>query len=105
MWNFLISNFTNFTNVRENFISWSLQGYTTALGFLFWPIVFSTLIGYVYIKQRSATAAIAAILIIFAIFGSSLIGVGPWVTLLYIVVSLAFTGLLLLFIIRRRGYS
>jgi hypothetical protein len=102
MWNFLV---TNFTNVREDFIQWSLQGYTTALGFLFWPIVFSTLIGYVYIKQRSATAAIAAILIVFALFGNALIGVGPWVTLLYIFVSLGFTALLLVFIIRRRGES
>jgi len=105
MLKFVLTNFSNFTYVRQHFIEWSMQGYTTALGFLFWPIVFSTCIGYVYIKQRSATAAVAAVLLIFVTLGSYLTNVGPWVTLLYILVSLAFTGLLLIFIIRRRGYS
>jgi len=105
MLDLFVTNFSNFSYVRQHFIEWSLQGYTTAFGFFFWPLVFTTCIGYVYIKQRSATAAVAAILIIFATVGSYLTNVGAWVTLLYILVSLAFTGLLLVFIIRRRGYN
>ena len=76
-----------------------------AMGFIFWPMVFKTIIGYTYIKMRSATVAVGAILIVFVTFGNIFTGVNVWITLLYILVSLGFTGLLLAFIIKRRGVS
>jgi len=95
----------NWTNITGDFVGWSTQGYTTAMGFFFWPLFFTTIITYVYLKQRSATAAVAIILIVFAAFGNALLNVGPWVNLLYILVSLIFTSLVVYFIIKRRGIS
>ena len=93
----------NFTNITSDFMTWSTQGYTTALGFVFWPIIFTTIITYVYLKNRSVAAALAAILIIFAAFGSTLFNIEPWIVLLYIISGLIFTGLVLIIIIKRRG--
>jgi len=97
----------NFTYIQEHFIEWSLQGYEDTLGILFWGIIFTSIIGYVYLKQQSAVAAVAAILIIISSFGSYLLyrnsPLGPWMILLYIIVGIVITGLFLIFINRRRG--
>lgn len=92
----------NFTYISQHLFEWGLQGYVTALGFLFWPLFFSAIIGYVYIKQQSLTAVAAVVLIIFAAFGNSLLGVGPWVNFLYIAISAVVAGLVLMLFVRRR---
>lgn len=97
--NLLISNFTY---ISENFMNWSMSGYTTALGVFVWPIIFSAIIGYVYLKNQSLTTAAAATLIIFSIFGNALVGVGIWQNLMFIFVSLIVTGLMVYWLSKRR---
>ena len=92
----------NFTYIRENLISWSLQGYENALGFLFFPLVFTGIIGYVYIKNQSVVILGVAILIIFAAFGNTLINVDAWVTVMQIIFALAITALFLYWFSKRR---
>jgi uncharacterized sodium:solute symporter family permease YidK len=78
-----------------------MSGYVTVMGVFVWPIIFVAIIGYVYLKQQSLTAAAIAALIIFAVFGNALVGVDILVNFLYIALSLIVTGVVLLFIIRR----
>lgn len=93
----------NWTYFQSHFFEIAMQPFITAMGFLFYPTVFSTIIGYVYIKQKSAVSTAAVILVIFALFGNYLLGVDIWVNLMYILVSLSFTLLVLFFIKRRRS--
>jgi len=81
-----------------------MQGYTSdaSMGVFFWPIIFSAIIGYVYIKQQSFTAAAVAALIIFAAFSNQLMKVPVFVNLMSILVSLAITGLILVFVTKLR---
>lgn len=92
----------NWTYFTENFMSLGFQPYITVLGFVFWPIIFTTIIGYTYLKQQSATSAAVIGLIIFAIFGNYLVGVDIWITAMYLLISLAITGLILVFISKNR---
>ena len=93
----------NFTYWMENLMDLSMQGYDTALGALVWPLIFSGVIGYVYLKQQSLVAAAVAAMIIICVFGNYLMDVESWVSLMYILVSLAITGLFLMFLSKRRG--
>lgn len=93
----------NFTNITQNFISWSLQGYTTALGFIFWPLFMSIIIGIIYIHSRSLTVLAVVTLIFVIVFGNTLLGVEAWMTFMQIAVSLILTVLVLVVIIRRYG--
>ena len=95
----------NWSYIMENFWTWSLQGYTNTVGFFFWPIVFSTIIGYIYLKNQSVIAATAAILLLLAAFASSgvFIHVSVFVMLLQIIVALSCTGLVVLFVSRWRS--
>jgi hypothetical protein len=78
----------NWTNITGGYVEWATQGYVIALGFLFWPLVFTGVIGYVYLKQQSLVAAVAVILIIFAVFSNALVlAVQPWINILYVGVS------------------
>lgn len=94
----------NWTYIMENFISWSTQGYVNVVGFFFWPIMFSAVIGYIYIKQQSVVAAAVAIIILFGAFAASGIfaGVEIIVQFFQVMVALAITGLVLLFVARRK---
>ena len=92
----------NFTYIQQNLVEWSMQGYIYALGFLAWPLIFSGVVGYVYLKQQSAVAAVVAVLIIFAAFGNAFVGVDIFVSLMYIITALVMTALLLVFLSRRR---
>lgn len=78
-----------------------MSGYVTVIGVFVWPLIFLTIIGYVYLKQQSLTAAAVAALIIFAVFGNALVGVDILMNFIYIAVSLIVTGVVLLFFIRR----
>jgi len=84
-------------------MEYSTQGYINVVGFLFWPIVFSAIIGYVYLKNQSVTIVAVVILIVFAAFGNMFVGVDEWYSLMYILVALAVTGLLLVFLTKVRG--
>ena len=85
----------NWTYITQHFVEWSTQGYETALGFFFWPLVFTGVIGYVYLKNQSLVAAAAVILILFAAFFNAIaLMVQPWINFLYIAVSLIITGVI-----------
>ena len=92
----------NFTYIMENFMQWSTQGYTTALGVIFWPLFFCGIIGYVYMKQQSLVAVTIVILIIFSVFGNALLGVTVFTILMYLIVSLVMTALFLIFMTKVR---
>jgi hypothetical protein len=79
-----------------------MLGYQTALGFFVWPLIFSAVIGYVYLKQQSFVAAAVAAMIIISAFGNYLMHMETWVIIMYILVSLAITGLVLIFLSKRR---
>lgn len=81
-----------------------MKGYVNALGFLVWPLIFSAVIGYVYLKNQSAVAAAAVALIIMCVFSSVLThpNNGLWYSLMYILISLVITGLLLIFLTKVR---
>lgn len=93
----------NFTYITQHLMEWSFKGYISAVGLFFWPIVFSTIIVYIYLKNQSFVAAAAGILIIVAVFGNALVGVDPWMNLLYICVSIIVSGLVLMIFVKRRG--
>jgi len=92
----------NFTQWMQNFMDYSMQGYFDALGFLVWPLIFTAIVGYVYMKNQSAVAAVAAILLIFGAFGDALAGAGTWYAFMHIVVALVMTALLLIFVTKLR---
>ena len=92
----------NFSYWMENLFTQLTQGYTIALGVLFWPVVFTGVIAYVYLKQQSYVAGAVAALLLLALFSNYMAGVEIWVSLIYILVSLAFTGLILIFLSKRR---
>jgi hypothetical protein len=93
----------NWTYWMENLVQLSFEGYIRVLGYFFYPVMFSFIIAYVYVRMQSLTAAAVAILVIIAVFGNALVGVEPWITVLHISVALIVTALLLIFIIKRRG--
>lgn len=92
----------NWTYWQQHLMELSMQGYEDALGLFVWPLIFTAIIGYVYLKNQSAVAAVAAILIIFAAFGNALVGIDPWYSLMYILVALVITALVLIFITKIR---
>lgn len=92
----------NWTYIQENFIEWSFTPYITALGFLFWPIIFTAVIGYIYVKNQSVVVAAVAILIIFAALGNVLANVEGWVSAMQIFTALAMAGLITYFMTKLR---
>jgi len=88
----------------ENFWTWSLQGYINIVGFFFWPIILASIIGYIYLKNQSIVAASIAILIFIGAFASTniFIHVSSFVMILQIIVALAFTGLVVIFLTKWR---
>ena len=94
----------NWTYIWGNFTNWSLSAYTDipVFGNFFWPIIFTAVIGYVYLKQQSFTAAAVAALILLAVFTNVLVGVQTWVSVMQILVSLAMTALVLIFLTKLR---
>ena len=95
----------NYTYITQHFIEWCMQGYTNVMGYFIWPIIFSAVIGYVYIKNASAISASVAIIIVFTCFAATgwIAGVPILVMLFQLIVALSITGLILYFVTRRRG--
>lgn len=94
----------NYTEIITNFFTWSTQGYETALGFYFIPLVFSGIIGYLYIKTESVTvASVAGIILIGTYSASGLYAdVQAWVLFIQIIVTISTVGLIILFVSRWR---
>lgn len=92
----------NFTYIRENLVEWSVQGYEYAIPVFFWALLFSAIIGYVYLKQESLVAAAITAMIITSVFGGALLGLGTWVIAIQVFVTLIITSLILYFISKRR---
>lgn len=94
----------NFTDILGDFVGWSIQGYVTVFGTFFWPIIFSSVVGYIYLKQQSVVTAAIAIIILFAAFGGTGVftGLDIYVMLMQLIAILALSGLVLLFIMSRR---
>jgi len=99
----LITNFSDLIN-GTGLIEYSLGPYTSLLGYFTYPLIFSGIIGYVYIKQQSVIAASAVTLICFAVFDiAAFPGVEPYTILMHILVSFAVGSLFLMLFIRSRG--
>jgi hypothetical protein len=94
----------NFTDIMENFWTWSTQGYTTTLGPYFYPLMMSGIIGYLFIKTESGLVATVATLLIVGAYTAAGIfsGVGPFSLLLQILGTLVTVGLIVLFVSRWR---
>jgi len=93
----------NFTYIQHHLIEWSLQGYVTVFGFFFLPIFYMGIIGYVYTKMKSATAAVVAILVIVSAMGEAFAGVPTLVSVLQILVALVMSVLVVVLLTRIRG--
>lgn len=92
----------NFSYWMSHLFEQLLLGYTSAIGFFVFPLMFMGVIGYVYLKNQSVTAGAVVILLIVTVFGGSLAKVPELVILLWIMVSLALTSLLLVWLSKRR---
>lgn len=93
----------NFTYWTEHFMELVMQPYTIALGIFVYPLLFSGVIGYVYLKQQSFVAAAVVTMIITAVFGNYMAGMETWLSIMYILVALAITALFLIFLSKRRN--
>ena len=81
-----------------------MNGYDIALGVFVWPLIFSAIVGYIFIKNNSAVTASVAIIMLFAGLGTSWIaGASVLALFLQVVAMLSFTGMILFFLVRRRG--
>lgn len=88
----------------ENFFTWATNCFDVAMGFFFWPLIFTGLIGYVYLKNQSLVIAAGAILLIFAVFFNAfLLSVQPWINFLYIAVSAIVASLFVMVFLRGRN--
>lgn len=94
----------NFSYWQQHLIDFMTMPFTRIVGFFFWPIVFSGLIAYIYVKNKSAVSAAVAILIICGGFmGSGVFMEVPGVVMFFqLIVSLAIAGLVVVFLMRRR---
>ena len=95
----------NWTDWSSDLFGKSMAGYETAMGVFAWVLIFSGIIAYVYVKQQSYVAAAAAGIVLLTAFASTgyLIGVDTWIIFITILISLAITGLFVLFISKRRN--
>jgi len=102
-------NFTapslNFSYTQQHLIDFLFQGYFHVFGYFFWPIIFSVVVAYIYVKNTSAVSASVAILILLAGFGgtNALAHVPVVVQLFQLIVALSIAGLVVIFLTRRRG--
>lgn len=96
----------NYTYIMQHFFEYTLQGYETALGFFFYPLIISAIVGYVYIKTQSVIAFSVGVLLIFGAYGATSIfnDMHPFTLFLQVLVAFACTGLVVLTVSRyKRG--
>lgn len=92
----------NWSYIQGNLTQWLLQGYTNVLGIFVWPIIFTAILGYIYLKNQSLVVVAAGILMVMAVFGNALVGVDVWINLLYVLTAVIVASLFLIFFVRRR---
>jgi hypothetical protein len=92
----------NFTYIQQHLVEWAMSGYTTVLGVFVWPIIFTGVLGYLYLKNQSLVILAAGILMIMAVFGNALLGVDVFINLLYVATAMIVAALFLIFFVRRR---
>lgn len=94
----------NFTVIRQDFIHYAILGYTNVVGFFFWPILFSSIIVYLYVKNKSAVVAAVAILVFFGgLAGTDIFLEVPLVVAFFhVVTSIILAGLAVVFLTRVR---
>jgi hypothetical protein len=97
-----LANMHNFTYIQQHLIEWCMTGYTNVLGVFVWPLIFTGVLGYVYLKNQSLLMVVAGILMIMAVFGNALLGVDAWINLLYVFTAIVVAALFLIFFVRRR---
>lgn len=95
-------NLHNFTYIQQHFVDWAMSGYVAILGVFVWPVIFTAVIGYIYLKNQSLLITVAAILMVMAVFGNALTGMEIWMNLLYVFTALIIAALFLIFFVRRR---
>ena len=95
----------NWTDWSSDLIGKSMGPYETTMGVGAWILIFTAIIGYVYLKQQSYVAAAIASLVLLVSFVATgyLLNAESWVILITIFLSLSFTGLFILFIAKRRN--
>ena len=95
----------NITYIMENFWTWSLQGYIDVFGFFFWPIIFSGIIGYIYLKSQSVISATIVILLLCGAFATTGIftNVSAFIMILQLIVTLACVSLVVMFVSKWRS--
>ena len=100
----MITNFTEF--LEGGMVYYAMRGYTTALGFLVYPLIFTGIIGYIYIKQQSIISAVVVILLLIGAFGTALVqyytGVESWISAMAIFVGLGLASLFVLWLTKSR---
>ncbi len=94
----------NYTTFIENFWEYSLRGYNTSLGFLFYPIIIGAILGYIYLKTQSGLATTVGIILVFVGYATTglFANVGPFAIFLQIIATLTTVGLIVVFITRWR---
>jgi len=95
----------NWSEWSGHLVDKSMAGYETTMGMGAWVLIFTAIIGYVYLKQQSFVAAASAGIIILTSFAATgyLLDVDTWILMITIFISLALAGLFVLFISKRRN--
>ena len=101
--NFSVTPF-NFSYMQQNIIPMMLLGYERILGHFLWAFVFSAIIGYVIVKNKSTTAGAVAILLVFGAFGatSAFLQMTAFTMFMQLLFALSITGLVVVYFMRRR---
>jgi len=93
----------NWTEWTQNLVEKSMGPYEQVLGITAWALIFTAVIGYVYLKQQSLVAAAVATLVIVAVFVNYMTGVPEWLNMMYIFVALAMAALFVTLFSKRRN--
>lgn len=94
----------NFTEFMDNPIEFSFTPIQLYLGILMWPVIFAVAIGLTYKATQNMGAVVAAIFIVFALFGSTnaFIQVPELSQWFFIVAVLGWAGVFLTIFIKKR---
>ncbi len=101
--NFSVPSF-NFSYMQQNLIPMMIQGYERVLGHFIWAFIFSAIIGYIVVKNKSTTAGAVAILLIFGAFGSTsvFLQMSAFTMFMQLIFALSITGIVVVYFMRRR---
>lgn len=94
----------NFSNFMNDPIDWSMTPFQLYVGVLMWPIIMAGVIGYVYRSTHHLSTTVAAIFIVFALFGStnSFIQAPEFSQFFFMVAVLGWAGVVLTLFVKKR---